>query len=409
MPSHEASIPPTTSTAKVASTLYAARNPITIAYYIAFIALGLTVASLGPTLLGLAENTQTRFDEISFLFTARALGYMFGSLLGGYLYDRIPGNPIMGIMLILMAVGLATVPTISRLWLLVIVLLAVGTVDGVTDVGGNILLVWLHRDKVGPFMNALHFFFGVGAFLSPIIIAQALLRTNDITWGYWALALLIFPASIWLFRLPSPAAPQITDDQPARPVNKALITLLAIFFFLFVAAEVSFGGWIATYAIARHLANEAEAAYLTSAFWGALTIGRLLSIPIALRFKVKTILLSDLIGCLLSVGVILIWPHSSTATWLGTLGIGLALASLFPAGISLAERSMTVTGRTTGLFLIGGASGSMSIPWLIGQLFGPVGPQVVMWIVFIDLIAAIGLFFALMAILKRGEMQPQYG
>ena len=35
----------------------------------------------------------------------------------------------------------------------------------------NPLLVWVHGDEVGPAMNGLHFFFGVGAFLSPIIIA----------------------------------------------------------------------------------------------------------------------------------------------------------------------------------------------------------------------------------------------
>jgi len=38
-------------------------------------------------------------------------------------------------------------------------------------------------------MNALHFFFGVGAFVSPIIVAQAILMTGDITWAYWVLAL----------------------------------------------------------------------------------------------------------------------------------------------------------------------------------------------------------------------------
>ncbi len=52
-----------------------------------------------------------------------------------------------------------------------------------------------------------------------------------------------------------------------------------LFFFLYVGAEVGFGGWIFTYAVALDLGSETAAAYLTSAFWGALTFGRLLTIP----------------------------------------------------------------------------------------------------------------------------------
>ena len=55
--------------------------------------------SLGPTLPGLAEQTHTALGAISLLFTAHALGYMLGSFLGGRLYDRIPGHPVMAAML----------------------------------------------------------------------------------------------------------------------------------------------------------------------------------------------------------------------------------------------------------------------------------------------------------------------
>ena len=85
--------------------LDAGRMSKTAAYYLAFVALGLASASLGPTLPGLAENTQTHLREISFLFTARSLGYLLGSFSGGRFYDRKPGHPVMGLMLIGMASG----------------------------------------------------------------------------------------------------------------------------------------------------------------------------------------------------------------------------------------------------------------------------------------------------------------
>jgi len=163
-------------------------------YYAAFIALGLFGASMGPTLPYLAQHTGTRLSEISFLFTARAMGYLLGSLISGRLYDRLPGHRVIAGVLLLMAVMMAIVPTVPILWLLAIVLLVLGMGEGGLDVGGNTLLVWVYQDKVSPFMNALHFFFGVGAFISPIIVAQAVLLRGDITAAYWALALLMLPA-----------------------------------------------------------------------------------------------------------------------------------------------------------------------------------------------------------------------
>jgi fucose permease len=251
----------------------------TIAYYLAFIALGMTTASLGPTLPGLAEHTQTRLGEISFLFTARSLGYLLGSMRGGRWYDRTPGHRIAALMLLLMAGMMALIPSLPLLWLLAAALLALGFGEGTLDVGGNTLLVWVHRERVGPFMNALHFFFGVGSFLAPLIIAQAILLSDDITWAYRALAILILPAAALLWRLSSPEIPQAARDEQAGRANYGLVALFALYFFLNVGAEGSFGGWIYTYARAMNLGTEITAAYLTSAFWGAFTVGRLLSSP----------------------------------------------------------------------------------------------------------------------------------
>jgi len=350
----------------------------TISYYAAFITPGFVSASLGPTLGGLAEHTSSQLRDISFLFTARALGYLVGSFIGGRLYDRIPAHRTMAAVILLMAVLMALVPLTPWLWLLTVVLLLLGMAEATVDVGGNTLLVWTHREQVGPFMNGLHFFFGVGAFLSPIIIAQAVLLSGDITWAYWVLALLIAPVALRVLPLPNPPALVVSKDGVQGQVNPLLVGLIALFFFLYVGAEVSFGGWIFTYTTALKLSDETMARYITSAFWGSLTIGRLLAIPIAARVRPRAMLIADLLGCLASVGIILVWSDSLLAVWLGTLGIGLSMASIFPTTLSFAERRLTLTGQVTGWFFVGAGAGGMVLPWLIGQLFDSVGPRVTM-------------------------------
>jgi fucose permease len=315
----------------------------------------------------------------------------------------------MAIALVVMAAMMAIVPLPGRLWLLIIVFLVLGVSEGTLDVGGNTLLVWVHRHRVGPWMNALHFFFGVGSLLSPLILAQALQASGGIDWGYWTLALLVLPVAAFLLYLPSPAAlvaegtPDSGSDARAssRRRNGLFVALFALFFFLFVGAEVGYAGWIYSYSVATGLATATTAAYLTSAFWAALTVGRAVGIPISTRFRPSTILYGDLAGCLVSAVVILLWPESREAIWLGTLGMGFSMASIFAVTISLAERRMTITGRVTGWFFVGGSAGGMTLPWLMGQLFESIAPRAAMVAIFLVMILTVGVLAALLSYSAR--------
>jgi FHS family Na+ dependent glucose MFS transporter 1 len=95
------------------------------------------------------------------------------------------------------------------------------------------------------------------------------------------------------------------------------------------------------------------------------------------------------VGCLVSVGVVLLFPSSQLALWAGTIGIGLGIASLYPMTLCLAEQHMPMTGKTTGWLLIGSSTGMMLLPWLIGQVFESVGPPVTMWAIAAALVGAL--------------------
>jgi FHS family Na+ dependent glucose MFS transporter 1 len=158
---------------------------------------------------------------------------------------------------------------------------------------------------------------------------------------------------------------------------------------------MGFGGWIYTYTLEMGLANESEAAYITSAYWGAFTIFRFLSIILARRLRPRTMLFADLIGGLVSVGLIFLLPHSRIALWIGSIGLGASLASVFPTAITLAERRTTLTGQITSWFFIGGGLGSMFFPWFMGQIFVSIGPKSIMLILLVILVLTILLLFGI--------------
>lgn len=367
----------------------------TLAYYAGFIGLGLTTASLGPTLPGLAANTNSAIGAISFLFVVRSLGYLLGSLNGGRIFDRRPGNPVMGFALALSAVLLFLVPVFSSIWILSIAIFLIGVAEGTVDVGGNTLLVWTHGDKVAPFMNGLHFAFGIGALIAPIVVAQAIGMTGTIRIAYWVLSILILPIAFWLYRTSSPSVQETAKNTPQKNAVPGLLILLVVFFFLYVGAEASYAGWAYTYAISTGLGTETSAAYITSLFWGALTVGRLVAIPLASRMRPGAILTINLVGCIASMLLINLLSTSTTALWIGTIGIGFFMASIFPTLINLAQQKMTITGKITSYFFVGASSGGMFLPWIIGQFFEPVGPQFAMIAILICLCVAAIIFMCI--------------
>ena len=369
---------------------------IALAFYAAIFLEGVMLASIGPTLDGLAENSASTTEQIAILFTANSLGYIIGSLLAARLYARLPGNRVLAAGLVWMAALTATIPLLRNVWLMMLVFMLIGLPVGLLDVGGNTLLVWLFRRDVPPYMNALHLSFGVGAFLSPLIVGWFAVGNGDATRAYWLFAALMIPAALWLLRVPSPDSP---SETAAPEAGVAIIRryafflgLMGLLFFMHVGGELAFGGWIFKYADELGVGGQTTAFVLNSMFWGGLVIGRLIAIPLSMRWSPRAMLQVDLLGSAGFLSLIWLLPDSAAALWIGTVGFGMAIASVFASCINYAEERMPISSHVTAIFLVGASLGSMSLPWLIGQYFDRRGPETMIWVVGGAVLAGLALF-----------------
>lgn len=377
----------------------------TTAYYLSFIILGLTTAASGPSLLKLSEHTSSTLDLISLIFVFSSLGYTIGSFLGGRAYDRFSSHRLMSITLVVMAFTYFLIPISQSLVLLLFSMFLNGFAAGILDVGCNTLLLWTHGEKAGPFLNGLHFFFGVGSLIAPLMFAQSLAATGDIYWMYWVFAIVTLPMAAWLWFLQEPRH-GMTEEAKNAPFPALPVLVMVILFFLYVGLELGFGNWIYTYALTLNLETEITAARLTSAFWGSFTFGRLVGVWVSTRMRSKPILFMDIIGCAISIAVIMIWRNSSPALWVGTMGLGISMASIFPTLIMLAGERMQITGTITGRFLVGSGAGSMLLPWLIGQVFVLTGPQAMTLILLTALISFLLFLLLFINLRTRPVLEP---
>lgn len=378
-----------------------------IGYYGAFFALGLIIASIGPALPYLARQTGSELREISYVFVARSLGFIIGSMIAGRIYDGVKGHPLLVGGILALAGLSGAIPAIPWLWALVFLFFGLGLCGSAVSVGGSMLLVWANRGRLGSLLGGLHFIWGVGAFLSPIIVIRLIRLSGGIDLAFIILSLLALPVCYWLLRLPSPEAWQKPhhelEGHGDGKAIKSLAVMIWFFLFLYTGTEASIGNWIFTYAIKTNLGNATSAAYLNSAFWGMLTLGRLAAIPLVSRARPRTILIVDLSGALLSVLLILIFNDSPIALWIGVCGVGLAMASVFPTTILFAERRMPLSGKLTGILYAGSSSGSMVLPWAVGQFFDYSGPVILLWISISGLVAEFGIFALMMLYPRRSR------
>ncbi len=179
---------------------------------------------------------------------------------------------------------------------------------------------------------------------------------------------------------------------------------MMLLFFLYVGVEGGYGGIIYTYVTEVKIASETGAAYVNSIYWGALTLGRLITIVVAKKIAPAKILLGNFLLSFLSICLILLNPVDPITVWVGTIGLGLGFSSVFPTLLVLAETRLKITGGITGLFFLGSSLGGMIIPMLLGQIFEYVGTAQVMTTIFAFLILGlIVLISVILASNKSGE------
>ncbi|XP_027049786.1 major facilitator superfamily domain-containing protein 4A-like isoform X2 [Pocillopora damicornis] len=442
-------------------------------YFSTFFMFGMSVGMAGPTLTDYLISFFTNIDIIDalswLLFTQSTFRFV-GAIVAGTLIDRYDFNRNLLLLcfLLLNAIFLAVIPICRTLWLLILSTAAAGFSVGILDTATNVQLIAIHGKKVSPYLQALYFSYGFGAFVSPLIAEPflsgsphpdlglpAAKRGNPLPYGgmghrshhklshrptnhmrdtfstgseeyksevqvaYWIIALAHLPVVVGLAYIviadkwaehklrqaaveakaekerrssdiPDAEVQGVTTkvhldketlkkpglcDNPNKTQVLCITFWTSFLVFLYDGMQGSYGGYVYTYAVKSSLRmTSAQGAFLTSVFWGSLALGRLVSIPIALFLSPAVMLLVDLIGCLVSSLLMLVFRASESALWMGTSTFGLFMSNVFPTSVALAEQYFNVTGTVTCMFVVSAAIGEMIIPLIVGKVFDYVGP-----------------------------------
>ncbi|KAF8790671.1 major facilitator superfamily domain-containing protein 4A-like isoform X1 [Argiope bruennichi] len=397
-----------------------------------FWSFGMCVAFLGPTLLDLGCKTNTVFATMSWVFFSQSLFVLLGSACGGFLVQRINPYILLVVSIIMMGITMAIIPFCEALWILTLVLAVMGFFMGTIDTVANVSMIRIYGKDVSPFLQALHFFYGAGAFISPMI-AQPFLLSEDcspfidntsvpvhileqnetlpaknleeakkmthIDNVFFIMAALMIPVALLSLTLlgkdvylrmigkgdvnqnkqadlPPEPFEEKYDTSPVSKFQTIVITLLcASLMFLYDGLQAVYGGYLYSYAVKGPVSlRKSNAAYLNALFWGMFAMGRLLSIVLATRLAPAFMLGCNIVGCTLGMLFMLAFSHSKGVLVFGTIIIGLFMSSVFPTTLSLTEEYIKVTPTITSFLVFGAAFGEMFMPVILGHEFDRTGP-----------------------------------
>ncbi|XP_062588525.1 major facilitator superfamily domain-containing protein 4A-like [Saccostrea cucullata] len=133
---------------------------------------GMGVAILGPTLFDLGCQTSASLRELQWVFFVQLLLTLVGSVSAGCLAQRIvPVHVLMLIGMIGLPFTTLLVPACTEFGELLVNLMLMGWCMGCIDCVANLRMILRFGTNVSPFLQAMHFCYGLGAFISPMIAA----------------------------------------------------------------------------------------------------------------------------------------------------------------------------------------------------------------------------------------------
>jgi MFS transporter, FHS family, glucose/mannose:H+ symporter len=337
-------------------------NPrVVAATFLGLALIGAITASLGPALGTIRTQFRLTDFTLGFLASAQFAGAVLGNLSFVPL-SQVPAGWRMAGGMVAFGLGALGVAFAVSFPLVLLSFFVMGAGFGTFQVNYANVFARGFGARSGALVTLMGGAFALGSILGPLAVGLLLERSlgyGPLFAGVAALAALL-PFALHSVRA---HAPVTVRPGQARVSSLPLVLSFAAFAVFYVAAEGSVGLWSPSHLSDGLGFSSERAAFSTSIFWVAITVGRFASIPLSLRVSSP-----DLIVGALALGLVgLTIAHVPALAPYGYWLTGLAFAPVFPNGLAWLGRAVPSEGATSAYFLAGTLGSLLSAP-LVGRV-----------------------------------------
>jgi fucose permease len=376
---------------------------LTVGGFFSFFTFGFVDNLKGPILPNLLEELNFSYSQGGGILFGAYLGFVIATLLAGPLSDLLGNRLILLAAALFIALGVAGMSSATTYALLFGAMLVIGLGMGAIEVGGNGLIVGLHPQAQGRFLNLLATFHGVGSLLAPLYAAWLL--TGDGSWRQvflYSLPLALLLAILFLLTKGPSTTQQERHTFDWAALRRSGFSPTMLFFYLaiglYVATELGIANWIVEYLIKSKGLAQTTASYYLSGFFGCIMVGRLVGSVVVERIGYLRSVWLATVGTLLCLLVALVAPPA-LAFFLPLSGLFCSI--IFPTlTAAVARLHPQNTGTILGLLFTAGGIGGALGPAIMGVASDALGIQ---WGFGLAALFCAGSIVALSVLLRRKQ------
>ena len=348
--------------------------------YLIFISLGLPDSLLGSgwPRMQMVFNVPSSYAG----YVSMTISFMtiISALLSPHMIKRFHTKWIVIVSIALTVLGLLGFSICGQYWMLFLFAVPYGLGAGAVDASVNHYVANHYSSSV---MNFLHCFYGVGAVISPCIMAQALkvARWNEgYRWTAYIQAgiLLVCVLSLPLWKRNEAAAEEKNRDsagiKETLKVPGVVLTLVA--FFAYCSGEATCFLWTPSYFAGTRVGlSDDTIASFGSLIFGGLMLGRLISGFISNQLGDKRLIRFGIAVELIGILLVILPAKSYIIAAIGFVVIGTGMGPVYPAIQHMAPTNFgeRYSAAVIGLQMASAYFGSTFMPMVFGHLQQAVG------------------------------------
>lgn len=319
----------------------------------------------------ISKSLSTSLSEGGGMETARNFVVLIVLLLAGILAQRWGKKRFITLGQYMLALGLLMVSFSQSYPMLILSLMIIGIGGGFSEALINPLVVDLHPNNSGKYLNITNAFYPIGVMGSALIFGELL--TQGYSWRiiFRIAAIVALAVAIYFTTLRFPPAEE--DERPSWKLFADILTLwgfwlFAVAIFLGAGVESALTFWGRSY-VESYLSDVPRAgAIAVVIFAGAMAAGRLLAAYLSNKMSLKMIMMGS---ALLGVGIsaMILFATNLVSFYILLALAGIATACFWPTILAEAEANLKV--NTTILFVLlacAGIAGFGFIPWIMGVI-----------------------------------------
>jgi len=344
-----------------------------------FVLMGVVMGMTGPLVPFLRTDLHLTYAQAGLLFSAQAVGSFAVLLLGGWLVHVMGKKRLLFAGAVAFALGMGATALAVDFWWVLAGNVLLGAGMSFLDIGISTLCLDANPEGKGKAVSLLHFYFGVGAVLGPMVALALGHLDGGWRWAFGLVALGPLALAVMVPFLRVPASPPSTVAQKLAVYRQPFLWLGALALLVYCGVEWGLGAWLPSFWKAIPGTASLDPAWATSLFWLTFSVGRFVQGAWADAWGFPRFL-TIAIGATLVVAVLwVVFPQPEVAlVWV--LIFGFVLAGQYPAFVAMiSHRFPEASGQVTSFLSVFASLGVFAWPPAVGAWADARGIEALPW------------------------------